>query len=269
MEKEKKTNLDKWFKSNTIHSQDKQSFNKKFKTFGFKKSKKLKIIFLGGLDEIGKNMMLLEYGDDIIALDMGLKFPEEDMLGVDFIVPDITYLERNMNKLKGVLITHGHLDHIGAVPYLTPKLKKPNFYGLKLTMGLIGKHLKEHKLEKLCKLNTVEPKETFKLGCFKIKFFRVNHSIPDSAGVIIETPEGLIVHTGDFKFDFTPADGVMADLDVIKSLGDKQVLLLMSDSTNSTKEGSTISERVVGETLQKIIKESPDRLIISCFSSVI
>ncbi|MBI95780.1 ribonuclease J [bacterium] len=267
---EKKTKLDEWFQKNTVHSTEKTNFKKKFKNpFRSKSDKKLKLVFLGGLDEIGKNMMLLEYGNDIIALDMGLKFPEEDMLGVDYIVPDTAYLERNLNKLRGILITHGHLDHIGAITYLTPKLKNPTYYSLKLTNGLIGKHLKEHKMEKMAKLVNVKPKETFKLGVFKITYFRVNHSIPDSCGIAIETPEGLIVHTGDFKFDFTPSDGVMADMDYMKELGEKKVLLLMSDSTNSIKEGHTMSEKVVGDELEKIIKSAPDRLIISCFSSVI
>lgn len=267
---EKKTQLDEWFSKNTVHTTEKTNFKKKFKNpFRSNDANKLKLVFLGGLDEIGKNMMLLEYGNDIIALDMGLKFPEEDMLGVDYIVPDTNYLERNLNKLRGILITHGHLDHIGAITYLTPKLKNPTFYSLKLTNGLIGKHLKEHKMEKMAKLVNVQPKETFKLGVFKVTYFRVNHSIPDSCGIAIETPEGLIVHTGDFKFDFTPSDGVMADMDYLKQLGEKKVLLLMSDSTNSTKEGHTMSEKVVGDELDKIIKSAPDRLIISCFSSVI
>ncbi len=268
---EKKSKLDNWFKNNVIHATDKQNLNQKIKkTFRSNNAKKLRLVFLGGQNEIGgNNLMLIEYGNDMVAIDMGLKFPEEDMLGVDFIVPDITYLEKNSQKLRGILITHGHLDHIGAIPFLAPKLKNPTFYGSRLTMGMIGKGLKERKLEKQVKLITTKPRETFKLGVFKITFFRVTHSIPDSMGIIVETPEGLIVHTGDFKFDMTPPDGLTTDMETLHSLGKREVLALLSESTYPTKEGRTISEKDVVASLTKIIKATKGRIIISCTSSVI
>ena len=230
---------------------------------------KLKIIPLGGLNEVGKNMLAVEYGNDLIVVDMGMQFPEEDMLGVDYIVPDFTYIKENAQKLRGILITHAHLDHIGGIPYISKQLQNPTFYGLRLTMGMIEKNIAEFGLKNSTKLITVNPREKFTLGCFKVTFFRVNHSIPDSTGVIIETPVGIIVHTGDFKFDFTPADGIPADMETLKWLGTQNVLALLSDSTNSTKPGHTISEKVVGETLDKIIRETPNRLIIASFSSLI
>ncbi len=206
----------------------------------------------------------------MIVIDMGLLFPEEDMRGVDYIVPDITYLQKNQHKLRGILITHGHLDHIGAISYLAPKLKDPKFYGLPLTMGMVQKKISEYKRARKS-VNTfpVKPRKTFRLGCFKVTFFRVNHSIPDSAGIIIETPEGFVVHTGDFKFDETPADGLMADTDIMKLMGTKNVVALLSDSTNATKPGSTVSEKVVGEALDDIITNTDGRIIIASFASLI
>lgn len=264
--------LDKWLQKNVTHTKDKAApTEKKFSFRGRKSSKnKLKIIPLGGLNEVGKNMMLLEYGEDMIVIDMGLLFPEEDMLGVDYIVPDITYLQKNQHKLRGILITHGHLDHIGAISYLAPKLKNPVFYGLKLTMGMVARKISEFKrLKTHVKTVDVKPRQTFRLGAFKITFFRVNHSIPDAAGIIIETPEGFVVHTGDFKFDETPADGLMADTEIMEHMGTKDVLALLSDSTNSTKPGLTVSEKVVGEALDEIISNTEGRLIIASFASLI
>ncbi len=234
-----------------------------------KGAKKLRIIPLGGLNQVGQNMMAFEYDKDIVVIDMGLQFPEDDMLGVDYIVPDTDYLQANKDKIRGILITHGHLDHIGAIPYLSPKLGNPKFYGTPLTIGLIEKHLQEWKLKDQSNLITVKPLESYKIGVFKVTFFRVNHSIPDSTGIMIETPEGIIVHSGDFKFDFTPADGVMADTEFLTNLGKKNVLALFSDSTNATKPGHTMSEKVVGETLDQIIRETDGRLIIASFSSLI
>jgi ribonuclease J len=230
---------------------------------------KVRFIPLGGLNEVGKNMMAIEYGNDIIIIDMGLQFPDEDMLGVDYIVPDITYLKDNMHKIRGTLITHGHLDHIGGISFMAPQINSPALFGLRLTMGLIKKQIEEHSTAKGLKLVTVEPKQKFKLGVFTVQFFRVNHSIPDSAGIIIETPEGLIVHTGDFKFDFTPADGLPMDMETLKWLGTQKVLALFSDSTNSMKPGHTLSEKVIGETLDEIIGATKGRLIIASFSSLI
>jgi ribonuclease J len=252
------------FSGKNKHSDDKQKSSPKQKG-----PKKLRMIPLGGLNQVGQNMMLIEYGDDMVVIDMGLQFPEDDMLGVDYIVPDTTYLEENKHKLRGVLITHGHLDHIGGIPAIAPKLSNPTFYGTKLTLGIAEKQIKEHSLKDKTKSVTVKPGQTFKLGVFKITFFRVNHSISDSTGIIIDTPEGLIVHTGDFKFDFTPADGIAADIHVMKKLGEKKVLALFSDSTNSTKPGHTMSEKVVGEALEEIIHKTDGRLIIASFSSLI
>lgn len=282
-ESKDKKNTDKpkkrFFKPKTSHQKPAQN-NGPAKTEHFKKGKKhlrpnpnspkkVRIIPLGGLNEVGKNMMAIEYGNDIIIIDMGLQFPEEDMLGVDYIVPDISYLQENQDKIRGVLITHGHLDHIGAIPYLAPKLQNPTFYGLPLTIGFIEKQTKEAKDAKGAKLIKVEPRQKIKLGVFTCSFFRVNHSIPDSTGIIIDTPEGKIVHTGDFKFDFTPADGQMADIETLEKLGSENVLALLSDSTNSTKPGHTMSEQVVGDALDEIITKAEGRLIIASFASLI
>ena len=282
-DKEKSSNLDRWLKKNVNHSSDMPAANKskpqkkgqksKFFRFGSKSRKNkthLKVLFLGGLNEIGgKNMMALEYGNDIIVIDMGLQFPEDDMLGVDYVVPDASYLEQNVNKIRGIVITHAHLDHIGAISYLAPRLNNPPIFGTKLSMGFVGSQLKERKLHNKVNTNVIEPKQMFKLGAFKLTLFRVNHSIPDATGVIIETPDGLIVHTGDFKFDFTPADGIMADLDVIESLGKKKVVLMMSDSTNAGKQGKTISEKIVGESIDEVVRNAQGRLVIATFSSLI
>ncbi len=268
--------LDKWLAKNVnqLSSLPKQNKKKKTPIKNFFKQKfvsnKVKLIFFGGLDETGgKNMMGIEYKNDLIIIDMGLMFPPEDMLGVDYIVPDSTYLEKNKHKIRGILITHGHLDHIGAISYIAPKLNNPKFYSLKLTNGFIEKQLKERKLLKSTKLITVKPKESFSLGVFKITFFRVNHSISDSCGIIIDTPEGKVVHTGDFKFDKTPADGLQADYDIIEKLGHQNVLALLCESTNSTRPGKTVSEKVIGETLEGIVSQTQGRLIIACTSSLV
>lgn len=229
----------------------------------------LKVIPLGGCEEIGKNMTVIEYGNDIIIIDMGFQFPEEDMLGVDYVIPDVSYLEGKEKNIRGVLITHGHLDHTGGIPYLVDKLKFPPFYGTKLTMGLVQKRLEEFGLHRRTRLNTVTSDDSLKLGVFKISFFHVNHSVPDGVGIIVETPEGILVHTGDFKFDFTPADELPVDLSKIAELSEKNVLALFSDSTNATKPGYTVSEKVIGETLDKLIRDSRGRVIIASFSSLI
>lgn len=282
-ENKQSSNLDRWLKKNiNLGSKGaaaensktpKKGGKSKFFRFGSKtrkNQKHLKVLFLGGLNEIGgKNMMALEYDNDIMVIDMGLQFPEAEMLGVDYVVPDSSYLEQNVNKIRGVVITHAHLDHIGAISYLAPRLNNPPFFGTKLSMGFVENQLKEHKLHKKVNTNVVEPKQVFKLGVFKITLFRVNHSIPDAVGAIVETPDGVVVHTGDFKFDFTPADGIMADLDVIESLGNKNVTLMMSDSTNSMKAGKTISEKIVGESLDEVVRDAKGRLIIATFSSLI
>jgi len=247
----------------------KRHFSKKRRLPG-KKPTKVRIIPLGGLDEVGKNMMVIEYGRDIIVIDMGFQFPEEDMLGIDYVIPDISWLEERKQDIRAVILTHGHLDHIGGIPYMLPRLNFPKLYGTKLTMGLIQKRVEEFGIKKETVMNVIDPDETLRFGPFTCKFFRVNHSIPDGVGVVVETPEGTIVHTGDFKFDYTPADQIQADYEKIKALGkQRKVSVLFSDSTNATKEGHTISEKTIGETLDMIIKDTPGRIIIASFSSLI
>jgi len=231
---------------------------------------KVRILPLGGLDEVGKNMMAIEYGRDIIVIDMGFQFPDEDMLGIDYVIPDISWLKERKDRIRGVILTHGHLDHIGGIPYMLPELDFPKLYGTKLTMGLVEKRVEEFGIKKETVMNVINPDETLKFGVFKCKFFRVNHSIPDGVGVVIETPEGNIVHTGDFKFDYTPADGIQADFDKLKILGKKRnVSIMFSDSTNALKPGHTVSEKAIGETLDMLIRETPGRILIASFSSLI
>ena len=233
--------------------------------FKFKKSN-LKIIALGGLDEIGKNITVFEYGDDMIAVDCGLSFPEDDMLGVDLVIPDITYILNNKEKFKGLVITHGHEDHIGGIPYFLKQLNTP-IYGTKLTVGLIKNKLEEHNLVNSTKLHVVEQGQTIKLGCFKIEFIRSSHSIPDSVMFAINTPVGTIMHTGDFKIDFTPIDGKIMDLGRIAEIGNKGVLALMSDSTNSERKGYTMSESSVGEVFDKLFMHCSKRIVVATFAS--
>lgn len=230
---------------------------------------KLRIIPLGGFEEVGKNMMLFEYENDIIIVDMGFQFPTEDMLGVDYVLPDITYLLERKNKIRGVFLTHGHLDHIGAIPYLLPKLGFPPVYGAALTIGFVEKQLVEFELHKVAKLITFDPSERIRAGVFDISFFRVNHSIPDAVAIVIDTPAGRIVHTGDFKFDFSPADQRPADLQEIALVGKQGVAVLISDSTNSLEPGHTTSEKVIAANLDEIIRQAKGRLIITSFSSLI
>jgi ribonuclease J len=229
---------------------------------------KLRIIPLGGLGEIGKNMMAIEFANDIIIIDAGLMFPEEDMLGVDLVIPDINYLLERREKLRGIIITHGHEDHIGALPYILPKLDVP-VYGAKLTKGLVSVKLKEHRYQKKATLKTIQPGVKFALGNFKIEPFSVCHSIPDAMGFIIYTPIGVVVHSGDFKIDYTPVGGRPTELAKLAQLGTQGVLLLLADSTYAELPGYTPSETVVGETLERIIAEAPGRVIITTFSSLI
>lgn len=224
---------------------------------------------LGGLDEVGKNMMVFEYGNDIVIVDMGFQFPEEDMLGIDYVIPDISYLEDKTDRIRAILITHGHLDHIGGIPYLLPKLNFPPIYGTPLTMGLVMKRLEEFGLERKAKLHNINPAHALRLGQFGIEFFRVNHSIPDGVGIILRTPAGTAVHTGDFKFDNTPVHQHPADYAKIAALGGQNVTALFSDSTNALKSGTTPSEKKIGETLEEIIKHAPGRIIIAAFASLI
>ena len=231
------------------------------------KKNSLRVIPLGGLGEIGKNMMVLEYGDDIVVVDAGVMFPTEDMLGVDLVIPDISYLTDNREKVRGIILTHGHEDHIGALPYVLNELRVP-IYGTRLTLGLAEVRLKERKIRDV-KMNIVEPREEFRLGQFKVTPFRVNHSIPDAVGYILDTPLGKIVHTGDFKLDHTPVDGVAFDLDLLADAGKKGVLVLMSDSTYAEIPGYTPSEKVIEASFDRIIGEAKGRVIVASFASLI
>ncbi|MCQ4921497.1 ribonuclease J [Tissierella carlieri] len=230
-----------------------------------RKPNKIKIIPLGGLGEVGKNITVIEYKDDIILIDCGMTFPEDEMLGIDVVIPDITYLLKNREKIRGIVLTHGHEDHIGALPYVLAKLNLP-IYGTKLTLGLVETKLKEHKLENV-KLNVVRHGETIQLGILDIEFIKTGHSIPDSAALAIHSPVGTIVHTGDFKIDYTPIDGDVIDLNRFAELGNKGVLVLMADSTNAERPGYTMSERTVGNTFRDIFMNHKHRIIVATFAS--
>ena len=233
--------------------------------FEFKKDN-LKIIPLGGLDEIGKNITVFEYGNDIVLVDCGLEFPEEDMLGVDLVIPDITYLEKNKDKIRGLVITHGHEDHIGAIPYILKQINIP-IYATKLTIGLIKNKLEEHKLVSSTQLNIVEQGRTINFGSMKIEFIRSSHSIPDAVMLAIHTPVGVVLHTGDFKVDLTPIDDQIIDFGRIAELGEKGVLALMSDSTNSERKGYTMSECTVGEVFDRLFLNNKKRIVVATFAS--
>jgi ribonuclease J len=229
---------------------------------------KLRVIPLGGLGEIGKNMMALEYGNDIVVIDAGLMFPSEEMLGVDLLIPDIGYLLERQQNLRGIVITHGHEDHIGALPYILPRLNVP-IYATRFTRELILVDLKQRGGKTNAKLNLVSPGDRVTLGNFAIEFFSVCHSIPDSVGLIIHTPQGIVVHSGDFKIDHSPVVGESTNFSQLASLGAKGVLLLLSDSTYVELPGYTPSERVVSDTLDRIISEAKSRVIITTFASLI
>lgn len=229
------------------------------------KSNKLRIIPLGGLNEIGKNITLIECDEDIVICDCGMTFPEDEMLGVDIVIPDITYLEKNKERIKGIVLTHGHEDHIGAIPYVLKKINVP-IYGTRLTLGLLENKLKEHNLKP--KMHVVNFNDKVRLGKIVVEFIRQCHSIPDSAALAFHTPAGVIVHTGDFKIDFTPIMGGVNDLNRFAELGDKGVLCLLAESTNVERKGYTLSERVVGETFRTIFHEyTENRIIVATFAS--
>ena len=233
-----------------------------------KKSKgnNLKISFLGGIGEIGKNMTVIEYGKDIVVIDCGVMFPSLDMLGIDLVVPDITYLVENKEKIRGFVITHGHEDHIGSVPYVVNEIKAP-IYASKMTCGLIKKKMEEHKKVEY-KTIAVKPKQKITLGCFEIEFIHVNHAIPGAFALAIKTPVGMIVHTGDYKIDLTPVYDEKFDLHSFAELGKKGVLLYMADSTNAEREGYSLSEKVVAKTLEKLFVENKDRrMVVAAFAS--
>ena len=227
----------------------------------------IKIIPLGGLNEIGKNFTVFECANDIFIVDCGLAFPDAEMLGVDIVIPDFTYVERNRDKVRGIIITHGHEDHIGAVPYLLKKINVP-VYGTRLTIGLVEGKLKEHNILGSANLNVITPRQTVKMGCMAVEFIRVNHSIPDAVAIAVHTPAGVVIHTGDFKVDYTPIEGGIIDLARFSELGNKGVLALMSDSTNSERRGFTMSESKVGESFERLFLQAEGRrIIIATFAS--
>ncbi len=239
---------------------------KKMEEILLQKSKKIKITPLGGLHEIGKNMTVFEYGSDLIILDCGLAFPDDDMLGIDMVIPDITYLQKHKNRIRGIILTHGHEDHIGAIPYVLKEFNVPVF-GTKLTLGILKNKLAEHGILNSTKLNVISPGATFKLGDFKIEFIRSNHSIADAVAVAFHTPAGTVLHTGDFKIDSTPIDGEMIDLGRIGEIGKDGILLLMSDSTNAERKGYTMSERTVGNTFDNVFENCSKRIFVATFAS--
>src|SRR5512135_240364 len=226
----------------------------------------LSIIPLGGVGEIGLNMTVLECGDDIIVVDAGLMFPDAEMLGVDIVIPDFSYLIDNKDRIRGVVLTHAHEDHIGALPFLLREIKVP-IYGTRLTLGFVREKLKEHDLDSEVQLLPVRPRETVELGCFRVEFIRVTHSIVDGVGLGITTPVGRVVHTGDFKIDPTPVDGELLDFNLFSEYGRRGVLLLMSDSTNATKGGFTFSEKEVRRAFEDIFNKAKKRIIIATFAS--
>jgi len=227
---------------------------------------KIKIVPLGGLGEIGKNITVIEYKDEIIVIDCGITFPDADMYGVDLVIPDVTYLLENRDKVKGIFLTHGHEDHIGALPYVLKQINVP-VYGTPLTLGLVENKLQEHGIIADCTLNVVKPGDIIKLEKLSVEFIRVSHSIADACAIAIHTPIGRIIHTGDFKIDYTPIDGEVMDFERFAKLGGQGVLLLMADSTNVERTGFTISEKVIGESLNKLFYKADGRIIVATFAS--
>jgi ribonuclease J len=227
----------------------------------------LRVIPLGGVGEVGKNITVIEAAGEILVVDCGLAFPEPDMLGIDLVIPDVTYLEENRDRVRAIVLTHGHEDHTGALPYVLPKLPGTPVYAGRLTRGLVTGKLKEHKLLDSTPLELLEPGVETRIGAFSITPFRVNHSIPDGMGLGIRTPAGTVVHTGDFKFDHTPPDGVRADLGLIAEIGNRGVDFLLSDSTRAEKDGYTLSETTVGDSLHQLIGEASGRVIVATFAS--
>ncbi|HLI88541.1 MAG TPA: ribonuclease J [Ktedonobacteraceae bacterium] len=232
-------------------------------------TEKIRLIPLGGLGEVGKNMMVVEYGDDIIIIDAGVMFPDDEMFGVDLVIPDTSYLSDKKQRIRGILITHGHEDHVGGLPYILPMLDFPPVYATRLTQGLINVKLKEHKLLERADVNVITPGDQIELGNCLVEFFRVNHSIPDAVGIVIHTPIGTVVHTGDYKFDYTPVDGKPADFGTLGRIGREGVLVMLGDSTRVESPGYTPSERVINESLDKIFANAPGRILLATFASLI
>ncbi|MGH7341424.1 MAG: ribonuclease J, partial [Candidatus Rokuibacteriota bacterium] len=230
-------------------------------------SDSLRIIPLGGVGEVGKNITAIEVGGEILVVDCGLAFPDQEMLGIDLVIPDVTYLAERRDRVRAIVITHGHEDHTGALPYVLPQLPGVPIYAARLTRGLITGKLKEHRLLDTVRLELLEPGVESVIGPFIVTPFRVNHSIPDGLGLAIRTPLGTIVHTGDFKFDLTPPDGRRADLGLIAEIGRAGVEFLLSDSTRAEREGYTLSEATVGESLHQLIGEATGRVVVATFAS--
>jgi ribonuclease J len=250
-----------------IHRSRGRRFHHRKQSVG--RSDNLKIIPLGGVEEIGRNMTLFEYKDDIIIVDMGLQFPEEDMPGIDYIIPNISYLRGKEKNIRGIIITHGHYDHIGGIPHIVNRLGNPTVYAAELTRGIILKRQEDFSDLPKIDIEVVKKDETIELGSFKVTFFHVNHTIPDAMGLAIETPVGLIMHTGDFKFDHSPVADSPADLSRISQIAQKGVLLLMSESTDAETPGHSISEKTIQENLEKIFKDARGRIIAVTFSSLL
>ena len=252
-----------------VNRQKKTNFQKKTISKYAESKNKLRIIPIGGLDEVGKNCTCIEYGKDIIVVDMGMQFPEEDMYGVDYLIPDITYLENRKQQIRGIIITHGHMDHIGALRHVLPKLNFPPVYATRMTHGIVEKTLSEFKLGSKVVLKSINEDSVVKLGCFEASFFQVNHSIPDSVGVILKTPVGNIVHSGDFKFDYNPDIGEPANFSKIAQAGGRGVVAALVESTNAMNSQATISDKTVADSLESLVNDTKGRLIIASFSSVI
>ncbi len=229
----------------------------------------VRIIPLGGLGEVGKNMLLVEYGEDIIIVDVGMGFPEEEMLGVDLVIPDVAYLDDKTHRIRAIFLTHGHEDHIGGLPYLLPRLGFPPIYGTALTLGLVEGKLRDRGLLASTELHVVDPDDTVRAGVFDVAFFRVSHSIPDAVGLAIDTPAGLIVQTGDFKFDQSPVDGRPTEFHKLAALGNRGVLALISDCVHVEKPGITPSEKIVGDTFMRLFGQAEGRIIVATFASLI
>lgn len=265
---EKKKGYRRAYKKQTQETKhDKKQYPKKSNKldFAFKKSN-LKIIALGGLDEIGKNITVFEYEDEIVLVDCGLEFPEDDMLGVDLVIPDVTYLIKNKDKIKGLVITHGHEDHIGAIPYVLKQINMP-IYATRLTVKLIEHKLEEHHIRNQVKVNVVNQGETVNFGKMQVEFIRSSHSIPDAVMLAIHTPVGTVIHTGDFKVDYTPIDGQEMDLGRIAEIGNRGVLALLSDSTNSERKGFTMSEKSIGPVFDNLFEGCKKRIVVATFAS--
>ena len=231
-----------------------------------REKQKIKIIPLGGLNEIGKNMTVIEYKNEIVIIDCGLKFPEEDMFGIDIVIPDISYLIKNRDKIKGIFLTHGHEDHIGALPYFLKQINVP-VYGTKLTLGIVETKLKEHNLLSVVELKKIQPKDTIKLDTMSVEFIKTTHSIADACAIAVHTPIGIILHTGDFKVDYTPIDGDIMDLPRFAELGRKGVIMMLADSTNVERTGYTLSERSVGQNLYNLFGKAKGRILVATFAS--